>query len=310
MQAAVIVLNYQGRRWLEACLDALQATEYPDFIIIVIDNASTDGSADLVRERFPDLELIVNPTNLGFCEGNNVGIGRALETGADYVVLLNPDTKVRPEWLKELIDVGQSEPHIGILGAVQLEYDGEAFNGWTQTAMAAHLDELKEPERARRWIAVEWVEGACFAVKRRVFEEVGLLDPIYFAFYEEIDFCRRARRQGWETALVPRARIHHHRGGSWESDARIKRERDYRCDRSQFIYAVTDPERSAAANAKWYLVTLGTKIKDALRARSASRLWDLGRMQLELAAEAGAIRRKWRKDKQPGEITEHTEHTE
>lgn len=307
MQAAVIVLNYEGRRWLEACLDALRATEYPDFRIIVIDNASTDGSVDLVRERFPDLELIVNPTNLGFCEGNNIGIRRALEEGADYVVLLNPDTRVRPQWLKELIDVGESEPRIGIIGAVQLEYDGEEFNSWTQTALAAHLDELKEPARARAWIGVEWVEGACFAVKRRVFEEIGLLDPIYFAFYEEIDFCRRARNRNWRAALAPRARIHHHRGGSWEADARIRRERDYRCDRSQFIYAVTDPGRSAAANAKLYLVTLGTKIKDAVRARSASRLWDLGRMQLELAAEAGAIRRKWLKDREGREITEHTE---
>lgn len=307
MQASVIVLNYQGRRWIEACLDALRATDYPNFRIIVIDNASNDGSADLVRERFPDLELIVNPRNLGFCEGNNIGIKRALDAGADYVVLLNPDTKVRPEWLKELIEAGESDPRIGILGAVQLEYDGEEFNSWTQSALAPHLNELKEPTRARRWIGVEWVEGACFAVKRRVFEEVGLLDPIYFAFYEEMDFCRRARNRNWTVALAPRARIHHHRGGSWEAGARIRRERDYRCDRSQFIYAVTDPQRSAAANAKWYLVTLGTKVKDALRAHSVSRLWDLGRMQLELAAEAGAIRRKWRKDKEARHTAEYAE---
>jgi GT2 family glycosyltransferase len=307
MDVAVIVLNYNGRRWLEACFDALRKTEYPNFRMLFIDNASTDGSVEFVRERFPDLEVIVNQTNLGFCEGNNVGIERALASGADYVVLLNPDTRVQPNWLKELIEVGESAARVGILGAVQLEYDGEGLNGWTQTAMAAHLDELKEPERARRSIAVEWVEGACFAVKRRVWESVGLLDPIYFAFYEEIDFCRRARRQGWETALVPRARIHHHRGGSWAADARIKRERDYRCDRSQFIYTATDPGRSAASNVKWYLVTLGTKLKDALREGSAARLWDLVRMQMALMAEAGAMYRKWRGERTGRESAEHAE---
>jgi hypothetical protein len=78
----------------------------------------------------------------------------------------------------------------------------------------------------------------------------GLLDPIYFAFYEEIDFCRRASLHGWETRLATRSRIHHYRGGSWAADPVVKRERDYRCDRSQFIYNLTEPRRTMACKLR------------------------------------------------------------
>ena len=290
----VIVLNYNGRRWLENCFEALLRTEYENYQTFLVDNASTDDSVELFRNRFPQVEIISNHSNLGFSEGNNVGVCEALNRGADYVVLLNPDTKVEPDWLRELIAVGEAEDSIGILGAVQLQYDGMEFNSWTAAAARTHLAELSELASARRWILMEWVEGACFAVKRRVWEEVGLLDPIYFAFYEEIDLCRRALCRGYEVALVPRSQVHHHRGGSWEADERIKRERDYRCDRSQFIYASTDPRRSMASNMYWYLVTLGSKLKLLAKNFSLDRAVDLLRMQIELLRSASAIAGKWR----------------
>jgi GT2 family glycosyltransferase len=293
----VIVLNYNGRRWLEPCVDALLGTRYDNFRVVVVDNASTDEGVDLLRSRHPQTRLIRNDRNLGFSEGNNVGIREALADGADYVVLLNPDTKVEPDWLQNLISVGEREPNAGILGAVQLEYDSDEFNSWTRTALPNLLEELKRPETARPWVRVEWVEGACFAVKRAVFESVGLLDPIYFAFYEEIDFCRRAAAAGYEIALVPRSRIRHFRGGSWEADEAIKRERDYRCDRSQFIYASTDPRSSMPRNLRRYVVTLGTKFKSALGRFSLSRLADLIRMQIELIGISGAIIGKWKRDR-------------
>jgi len=294
---AVIILNYQGRRWLEACCESVFATEYASFHVFLVDNASDDGSVEFVRERFPQVDVILNQTNCGFSEGNNIGIRAALKAGADYVVLLNPDTKVTPRWLAELIEVGESEPGAGILGAVQLEYEGEEFNTWTKTALPQHLDELRTPETARRWIPVEWVEGACFAVKRRVIEDVGLLDPIYFAFYEEIDLCRRAACRGWKVALVPRCRIHHLRGGNWTADDVIKRERDYRCDRSQFIYTLTEPRRTLTANFAWYFITLGTKVKEVAGSFSAERAWDLARLQFDVLGSCGSLIAKWRRDR-------------
>jgi len=293
----IIVLNYDGLRWLGACFDSLLATDYPNFKIILVDNASSDGSVQMARDRYPQVEIIVNPANYGFSEGNNVGIREALANKADYVVLLNPDTKVEPEWLRRLTAVGAAQKEVGILGAVQLEYDGDGFNKWTMTAMRKFLDELKRPESARDWIPVEWVEGACFAVKRKVFEDIGLLDPIFFAFYEEIDFCRRASSHGYYIALVPRSRVRHYRGGSWEANPVIKRERDYRCDRSQFIYASTDPRISIHRNLWRYFITLGVKSKDVAQSLSLSRLFDLIRIQLDLIFISSSIAGKWRRDR-------------
>lgn len=293
----VIVLNYNGRAWLARCFEALRTTRYEGFRTLFIDNASTDDSVALMRERFPEVESIVNAENLGFTEGNNVGIREALRAGADYFVLLNPDTRVEPDWLAELIAAGEADARVGILGAVQLEYEGEALNSWTTAAARAHLDALRNPAAAPPSLEMEWVEGACFAVKRAVAERIGLLDAIYFSFYEEIDYCRRAACAGFATALVPRSRIHHHRGGSWQADAQIARRRDYLCDRSQFIFAATDPRNSPARNAAWYAVTLATKARGLFRSFTTARAVDLIRMQIDLLGAVPAMAAKWRRDR-------------
>ncbi len=319
----VIILNFNGSKWLTACLESLRTTEYANFKTVLVDNASIDDSVELVRRQFPEIELIANAANLGFSEGNNVGIRTALAAGAEYVVLLNPDTKVLPAWLSELIAIGQREPEIGILGGVQLAYDSNEFNSWTTTALSSHLPflstkpheentkknkedfaslresscDLVEESFPRSWISVEWVEGACFAIKREVIETIGMLDPIYFAFYEEIDFCRRAACAGYQTAVVPRSRIHHFRGGSWTANAAIQRERDYRCDRSQFIFALTDPRRSLAKNFGWYAITLATKAKEAAREFSLPKAWNLLRIQLDILSNLSGLFAKWRRER-------------
>jgi len=293
----VIVLNYNGARWIERCLQSLTETRYENFKVILVDNASADSSVEIVTTRFPQVEVIQNAANLGFSDGNNIGIKKALASCAKYIVLLNPDTIVEPEWLSELINAGEKTSDAGILGAVQLGYESDEFNSWTVNALSKHLAELAEPGSARPWIPVDWVEGACFAVKSQVFEAIGLLDPIYTAFYEEIDFCRRAACRGFQTAVVPRSRIHHHRGGIWQSDARLRRRRDYLCDRSQFIYNLTEPRRSLFYNTGWYLVTLATKAKEVVKGKEITRAWDLLKMQFDLAGSLALILSKWRKER-------------
>jgi GT2 family glycosyltransferase len=291
----IIILSYNGSRWLEACISSVLATEYPNFQIILVDNSSIDKSVELVRGKYPQVTVILNNRNNGFSEGNNVGIRAALSAGADYVVLLNQDTKVTPRWLEELISVGEDDERIGILGSVQLNYDDEEFNSWTLTAMRENIGELKHP--TRRSMPVEWVEGACFAIKRQVLEKIGLLDPIYFAFYEEIDFCRRASYHGFSVALVTRSRIHHFRGGSWRENRKIERERNYRCDRSQFIYNMTDPRRSLPGNLLSYLGTLFTKGKEVLVDFDFPRARDLLSIQLDVIANSDKLLDKWRRER-------------
>jgi len=293
----IVVLNYNGKRWLRTCLESLSSTRYDNFRTIFIDNASNDDSVELVKTFFPQVECIINSSNYGFSEGNNIGILKALADDAEYIVLLNPDTRVEPEWLANIVKIGESDPGIGILGAVQLNYENNDFNSWTKTALSRHLAELREPENARQWIPVDWVEGACFAVKRGVFKDIGMFDPIYFAFYEEIDFCRRAACHGYQIALVPRSSIHHFRGGSWQASQKIKRERDYRCDRSQFIYNLTDPRKTLPGNFRLYLVTLGSKCKELLLDFSFARAWDLLRMQFDVLVNSGKLFGKWRRER-------------
>jgi GT2 family glycosyltransferase len=295
----IIILSYNGSRWLESCLASVQATEYPNFKVILVDNASNDNSVESVRNRYPQVTVIINNHNYGFSEGNNIGIRSALSAGADYVVLLNQDTRVTPRWLSELVSVGESDKRIGILGAVQLKYDNDDLNSWTMSAMREHLGQLEYPTRPTTplWIPVKWVEGACFAIKREVLEKIGLLDPIYFAFYEEIDFCRRASYHGFAVALVPRSRIHHYRGGSWQAERKLERERNYRCDRSQFIYNLTDPRKSLLGNLFSYLVTLGTKGKELLLDFDWARARDLLSIQVDVLANCGKLFGKWRRER-------------
>lgn len=298
MTVAVIIVNYNGERWLTRCLDSLRGTIGVDRRIIVVDNGSTDRSVEIVRENFPEVELLCAGENLGFCEGNNRGIGQALAGGAELVALLNPDTWVEPDWLRELVAVLESEAAPGIVGAVQLGYDDDRFNSWTMTAVPQHLAELEDVGRARRWIPVDWVEGACLLISRQVLDEIGWLDPLFFAFYEEIDLCRRARAHGYRVGLVPRSRIHHYRGGSWQATPARQRERDRRCDRSQFIYVLSDPARGRVANLVAGLWTLVTKLKEAVVARSGRKVVDLLSVQVEVWRAWPAIERKWATDRE------------
>jgi len=293
----VIVLNYNGKRWIERCLVSLGNTQYSNYRVILVDNASTDASAEIVASCFPQVETISIPHNLGFSVGNNIGINQALSEGAEYVVLLNPDTMVEPNWLEELIRAGEKVSEAGILGAVQLVYDGDEFNTWTTEALGKHLDELAEPACARGSIEVDWAEGSCLAIKRRVFEKVGLFDSIYTAFYEEIDFCRRAACSGYKTVIVPRSRIHHYRSGIWQSSAELRRRRSYLCDRSQFIYHLTEPRGSLFHNLRWYFVTLVTKVKEVVREKEIARTRDLLKLQFDLSVNLIVILDKWRKDR-------------
>ncbi|MBI1763073.1 MAG: glycosyltransferase family 2 protein [Acidobacteria bacterium] len=290
----VIVLNYNGAGWLNTCLASLRDTTYGNFRVILVDNGSQDDSVHMVRAAFSQVEIIENEVNLGFSEGNNVGIKRALNAGADYVVLLNPDTKVTANWLAEIVEIGENEPLVGILGPLQYDYASNEFNTWTKSAVPPHLIESEQANACPAWLAMDWVEGSCFAVKREIFLRLGYLDPIYFSFYEEIDFCRRAACAGYQIALVPKCRIHHHRGGTW--NIQKNRQRDYLCDRGQFIYSMTDPRRTIWGNLKWWLITLGTKMKELLWPPNIDRLVTLVQIQVFLVANGLNVYNKWKRD--------------
>lgn len=210
-----IILNWNGQKHLGCCLDSLLCTTYPNHHILLVDNASTDGSVEFVRRRYPDVEVVVNDGNIGFARGNNVGFRRALKAGADYVMLLNADTEVEPDWLDRLMEVMEADPHVGICGSKIMMFSqrglissfGHGMNllGFAWDAFVGRID-------GPRWQEVREVVSVCGAallIRREALEAAGLFDPLYFAYYEDVDLALRVRMCGYTVKVAPRSIVYH-----------------------------------------------------------------------------------------------------
>jgi len=213
---ALIVLNWNGREDTLDCLSSIEQVHYSNLHVIVVDNGSSDGSVDALRVRFPEVDLLANAENLGFAEGNNVGIRYALASGAAYVLLLNNDTIVDPQLISELVHAASLYPHAGVLGP-KIYYHSvpnriwSAGGRWNERAMRfEQVGDGDEDEGQHDSICeTEFVVGCAMFVPAAVFEQVGLLEPAFFLNYEEIDFCARVKKAGWGNLFVPRAKLWH-----------------------------------------------------------------------------------------------------
>jgi len=202
---SIIVLNYNGIRFIEKCLKSLLDTDYPKFEVIFVDNSSTDGSVELVNNLFgndPRLKIIVNPKNVGFALGNNIGSKYA---AGKYLVFLNNDTEVDKSWLKELVKVATSDSRIGIVGCKVVT----SFKGRAEALIVdrfGHSFPQPFPNSVREVFAVE---GAAFLIKRDIWEKLGGFDPRYFALCEDIDLCWRAQLLGYRVVVAPNSIVFH-----------------------------------------------------------------------------------------------------
>ena len=214
---AVVVLNWNRREDTLACLRSLAQVEVPPLLVVVVDNASSDGSADAVEREFPGVELIRNDANLGFAEGNNAGIERALALGAEYVVVLNNDVEVDPGFVVALLDEAARRRDAASLGSKILyesppdliwfagaDYDPRSGYNGRQRGYREHddgrFDEVVTTDRAC---------GAAMLVPRAVLEQIGLFDPELFLYNEDTDWSLRARAAGLRHYVVPASVVHH-----------------------------------------------------------------------------------------------------
>lgn len=224
----IVVLNWNGEKVIAPCLGSLARVTAPPLRILVVDNASTDRSAEIVRRDFPTAELVVNERNLLFAAGNNVGIERALAAGAGRVLLLNNDTTVDPGFAAAMAAALDRDPRVGIVGP-KILYDGDPRLIWygggsfyPALGVPRHIDIRRRdgavPDRTGE---TGYVSGCAMLVRREVFEEIGLLDPSYGMYNEDVDFCLRARRAGWkcwyEGAAVIRHKVSASSGGGFTS---------------------------------------------------------------------------------------------
>jgi GT2 family glycosyltransferase len=212
----IIILNWNGRDDTIACIESLQRLDYPNFDLIVVDNGSTDESVPAILQCFPDLEIVQTGRNLGFAEGNNVGIRIALERGVDYVFLLNNDTVVHPSLVSELVSAAERCPEGGIFGAKIFYYADPTrvwYAGvtWDPRGMDFHhvVDETHLAADARGVVQIPYACGCALLAKTAMLRKVGLLDPAFFLTFEETDLCFRAGYAGYACYYVPSAVLWH-----------------------------------------------------------------------------------------------------
>jgi hypothetical protein len=214
---AVIVLTWNGRDLTLDCLRSLASITTPGVRTLVVDNASTDGTVEAIFARHGDrVTILQNAANLGFAAGNNAGIHRALEDGAAYILLLNNDTLVAPDFLAELLRPMQGDPTVGITAPKifyaeprdQIWFAGGEISLWRGTAR--HIG-IRETDRGQhdRPREIDYATGCALFARREVFERVGDLDPAYRAYFEDADFCLRARAAGFRIRYVPTAKVWH-----------------------------------------------------------------------------------------------------
>lgn len=210
-----VILNTNRRDDTLACLESLARSNYSNHQVVVLDNNSTDGSVEAVREAFPQARLVQLQENLGYAGNNNTGIKIALEMGADWVFVLNEDTVLDPDCLRLLAEAGESDPQIGIVGPMVYHYDEPEYiqSGGGMLGPYWQSIHLAKDERDRGQLkenhAVEWISGCAIMVRREVIEQVGMIDARFFYYWEETEWCLRAGKAGWRIVHVPAARLWH-----------------------------------------------------------------------------------------------------
>ena len=243
MDLSIIIVNYNVRDYLAECLRSLApACRTLQAETIVVDNASVDGSAGMVRQRFPEVHVIANDRNRGFGQAVNQGLAAA---AGRAIVMLNPDTLVQADTFTTMLDWLRDHPRCGMAGCMLLNADGSFQlacrrsipTPWSALAKLSGLSRLFPG--SRRWseynltwldqnraTQVEAISGAFMMVRREIVDSVGPLDERFFMYGEDLDWCLRVRQAGWTVDYVPYTRIIHYKGAS-TSQTRLTSRREF-----------------------------------------------------------------------------------
>jgi N-acetylglucosaminyl-diphospho-decaprenol L-rhamnosyltransferase len=261
----LVIVSWNVCELLRRCLQSILATE-GDVEIVVVDNASTDGSLEMVREAFPQVHLIANEENRGFTAANNQGL--ALAHGR-CLLLLNPDTEVVEDALATMVQYMDAHPEVGALGPRLLFPDGRQQP--SRRRFPTFATALVESTVVQEWWAdnrilrryymadtpddtvqpVDWVVGACLLVRREAYEQIGGLDEGFFMYSEELDWCKRIKDAGWEIVYLPTATVIHHEGKSSEQ---VVPARHIRFQTSKVRYFRKHYGSLQAETLRWFLL--------------------------------------------------------
>jgi hypothetical protein len=210
-----VILNTNRGEDTLACLTTLEDASYRPQHVIVLDNASTDGSPEVIARRFPEVELIHLEENQGYAGNNNVGIERALALGAGWVFVLNEDTIVAEDCITRMIEAAEQDPQVGIVGPMVYHFSepgviqsagGVLDKRWQAVHVGLNEEDRGQYAEPRE---VDYISGCAILVKREVIEQIGGIKAELFYYWEETDWCTRAREHGWKVLHVPQAHLWH-----------------------------------------------------------------------------------------------------
>lgn len=275
LKVTIVVLNWNRWNDTDKCLKSLQQLKIsPKYQaeVVVVDNASTDSSSKLISKNYPELPLIVNQENFGYAGGNNVGIKYGLEKNSDYILLLNNDTIVHNTLITELINTS-IEKKAQVVGPKIYFSKGYEFHKDRYSAdelgkviwfaggiidwnniYGSHrgVDEV-DTGQYQEVCTTDYVSGAAIFVSRQVFDMIGMLDEKYFMYYEDLDFCVRAKKAGFSLKYAPKAILWHNNAGSTRSGSGLQ---DYYITRNRLMFGL----KYAPLRSKLALIKESTKL--------------------------------------------------
>jgi len=218
---SVIVVNYNGKKYIRECLNSLLDQKYPNFEIIVVDNASTDNSPEIIKKEFPQIKLIINNKNLGFAAGNNVGIKKA---EGELIALFNPDAIAEPNWLSELVNAFNSSLDVGIAGGIVYYYEpkdvvwaaGGKIDIFTGVSWHIYQGEKINSKNLKTTDDIDYIPGCALVIRKNLLEKINLLDEEYFLYTDDLDLGFQIKRLGYRCLFVPTAVVYHAVSYSWK----------------------------------------------------------------------------------------------
>ena len=261
---SVIIVTYNSTNYIEKCLENILQSSYPDFEIIVVDNSSSDDTLKKLEKFKGKIKLVISKENLGFGVGNNLGIKNSK---GDIFVLINPDANVTKDAIKELIIPMLDDPKIAITGSKIFYPDSTKIQSaggiMSKNALPSHFGYGK-PDSAEYNFqkSVDYVTGASMAINKKLFEKIGLFNPIFYpAYFEETDICVKAKKLGYKVIYSPKSVVYHH-----ESTTLVALSKNYLIpfhrNRFKFIYknfsVVNYLFKFWPNELKWYILYLGS----------------------------------------------------
>lgn len=259
----ILILNCNGLKWLEVLYESLREDGYVNKRVYLVDNQSTDGSQAFTRENYPEVIILQMPENLGYSMAYNLCMEIAFNDGCDWVSWQNNDTIVEQGWLDRLAEESLADTTIGVMGPVFRDWENSGPSPYMKKRYPNVVEFWSDPAHAP--VDVDWVEGSALFVSRACMEAVGPLEAALFIYWEETDFCRRARYHGWRVVLVPGAIAKHYGGGDTGGGAISAINFNTLKTHNYFVYKYCDPNRPRWRNFFACLQLLSVLGKEGLR---------------------------------------------